>query len=95
MNSNHFTDCRWKFPDYDSAVCSLIEDLYERGLDKKVMLIVTGEFGRTPFVEYGKPGRPGRGHHCAAMSILMSGGGMRTGQIIGGTDATSAHFLRR
>lgn len=95
VNANHFIDCRWKFPDYDQSVCSLVEDLYERGLDKKVMLIVTGEFGRTPYVEYGKPGRPGRGHHCAAMSILMAGGGARTGQVIGATDAKADHPIDR
>lgn len=95
VNANHFTDCRWKFPDYDQAVASLVEDLYERGLDKKVMVVVTGEFGRTPFVEYEKPGRPGRGHHCAAMSILVAGGGMRTGQVIGATDAKADHPVER
>lgn len=95
VNSNHFTDCRWKFPDYDQSVASLVEDIYDRGLDKKVMLVVTGEFGRTPFVEYGKPGRPGRGHHCAAMSILLSGGGMKTGQIVGATDAKADHPIDR
>ena len=58
---------------------ALVEDIYARGLDKKVLLVVTGEFGRTPYVEYGKPGRPGRGHHPGAMSILVSGGGMRIG----------------
>lgn len=95
VNSNHFTDCRWKFPHYDQAVSALVEDIYARGLDKKVMLVVTGEFGRTPFVEYGMPGRPGRGHHCAAMSILVSGGGMRMGQVIGATDAKADHPIDR
>ena len=59
------------------------------------MLVVTGEFGRTPFVEYEKPGRPGRGHHCAAMSILLAGGGLRTGQVVGATDAKADHPVDR
>jgi hypothetical protein len=59
------------------------------------MLVVTGEFGRTPFVEYEKPGRPGRGHHCAAMSILVAGGGLRTGVVVGGTDAKADHPVDR
>ncbi len=37
---------------YDQAITALVEDLYARGLDKKVMLVVTGEFGRTPRIEY-------------------------------------------
>lgn len=95
VNSNHFKDSRWKLPDYDRAVAALVKDIYERGLDKKVMLVVTGEFGRTPLVEYEKPGRPGRGHHCAAMSILLAGGGIKTGQVVGATDAKADHPVER
>jgi uncharacterized protein (DUF1501 family) len=95
VNSNHFLDSRWKLPVYDQAVSALVKDLYARGLDRKVMLIVTGEFGRTPFVEYQKPGRPGRGHHAPAMSILLAGGGLRTGQIVGATDAKADHPVDR
>ncbi|MDB5334677.1 MAG: hypothetical protein JWN70_296 [Planctomycetaceae bacterium] len=50
VNSNHFTDCRWKMPHYDQAVSALVEDIYARGLDRKIRLVVTGEFGRTPDV---------------------------------------------
>jgi hypothetical protein len=95
VNSNHFIDSRWKFPPYDEAVSALVQDLYDRGLDKKVMLIVTGEFGRTNFVEYEKPGRPGRGHHPAAMSVLIAGGGLRTGQVIGATEPKGDHPVER
>lgn len=95
VNSNHFKDSRWKLPDYDQCVSALVQDIYDRGIDKKVLVVVTGEFGRTPYVEYEKPGRPGRGHHCNAMSILVSGGGMRMGQIIGATDAKADHPVDR
>jgi hypothetical protein len=95
VNANHFIDSRWKYPFYDQAVSALVNDIYERGLDKKVMVVVTGEFGRTNFIEYQKPGRPGRGHHCNAMSILLAGGGLRTGQIVGGTDAKADHPVDR
>jgi hypothetical protein len=95
VNANHFVDSRWKMPDYDQSVAALISDIYDRGLDQKVMLVVTGEFGRTPYVEYERPGRPGRGHHCAAMSILVAGGGLRTGVIVGATDARADHPIDR
>jgi hypothetical protein len=95
VNSNHLKDSRWKLPYYDQAVSALVKDIYERGLDKKVMLVVTGEFGRTPYLEYEKPGRPGRGHHCAAMSVLLAGGGLRTGQVVGATDAKADHPVDR
>jgi hypothetical protein len=86
VNCHIFTDCRYRFPMYDRAVTALIEDLYARGLDRRVLLIVTGEFGRTPRITYAD-GRPGRDHWPQAMSVLVSGGGMRTGQVIGSTNA--------
>ncbi len=66
-------------PRMDSAICALVEELYQRGLDKKVLLIVWGEFGRTPKVN--KTG--GRDHWGPVMSVLLSGGGLRVGQVIG------------
>ena len=50
------------------------------------MLIVTGEFGRTPRITYAKD-RPGRDHWPQAMSVLVSGGGFNMGQVIGSTNA--------
>ena len=82
-----------RLPQYDQVVTTLIEDLYRRGLDRRVLLVVTGEFGRTPRLEF-KDGRIGRDHWPGAMSILMSGGGIRTGQIIGATDHMGAQPSR-
>ncbi len=73
-----------RLPSYDHIVSTLIDDLHDRGLDRKVLLIVTGEFGRTPRLE-NQNGRIGRDHWPGAMSILVSGGGMAMGQIIGAT----------
>jgi len=84
VNCHIFTDARYRFPMYDRAVTALIEDLYNRGLDRKVLLIVTGEFGRTPRISYAND-RPGRDHWPMAMSVLVSGGGFRMGQVIGST----------
>ena len=85
-----FKDTRARLPIFDKAVAALIEDLYQRGLDKRVMVIVTGEFGRSPRINPSKASRsgvvrPGREHYPAAMSVLVSGGGMQTGQVIGST----------
>ncbi|MDP7017953.1 MAG: DUF1501 domain-containing protein [Pirellulaceae bacterium] len=70
-------------PPLDQMLTALITDLYERGLDRKVLLLVWGEFGRTPRVN--KTG--GRDHWGALMSILMAGGGLRVGQVIGESNA--------
>jgi hypothetical protein len=70
-------------PPLDQMVSALIEDLYQRGLDRKVLLVVWGEFGRTPRVnETG-----GRDHWGPLMSILLAGGGLRMGQVVGASSA--------
>lgn len=78
-----------RLPKYDQIVSTLIQDLYDRGLNQRVLLIVTGEFGRTPRLEF-RDGRIGRDHWPGAMSILISGGNMPMGQVIGATDAIGA-----
>ena len=45
VNGHLFDDARARLPIFDQAVAALVEDIYDRGLDKKVMLIVSGEFG--------------------------------------------------
>ncbi len=90
VNGHLFDDARARLPVFDRAIAALIEDIHERGLDKKVMVIVTGEFGRTPRINpqkgtSSKVIQPGRDHYPAAMSVLVSGGGMQTGQVIGST----------
>jgi hypothetical protein len=85
VNWDCFKAMQERAPVFDRAVSALIQDLYDRGLDQKVLLIVTGEFGRTPRIS-NVNGRPGRDHWPYAMSILLSGGGMKMGQIIGATD---------
>ncbi|MEO2016084.1 MAG: DUF1501 domain-containing protein [Fuerstiella sp.] len=90
VNGHLFDDARARLPVFDRAIAALIEDIYQRGLDKKVMVIVTGEFGRTPRINpqkgtASKVLQPGRDHYPGAMSVLVSGGGMQTGQVIGST----------
>jgi uncharacterized protein (DUF1501 family) len=67
-------------PIYDTAVSALIQDLYDRGLDQKVLVLAWGEFGRTPRLNRG-----GRDHWPSSMSVLLAGGGMPMGQVIGST----------
>lgn len=66
-------------PPLDQMLSTLIADLYERGLDRRVLLVVWGEFGRTPRVNP----TGGRDHWGSLMSILMAGGGLKVGQVIG------------
>ena len=91
VNCHLFRDARIRFPIYDRTVTALIEDIYGRGLNERVLVVVTGEFGRTPRLEYRtgthtKVPQPGRDHWPQAMSMIVSGGGAEHGQVIGATN---------
>ena len=89
VNHDNFLDMRLRLPRYDQTISALVEDLYDRGLSKKVLLVVTGEFGRSPKISVSngpKGTRYGREHWPTAMSVLVSGGGKSHGQVIGSTN---------
>ncbi|WP_406693496.1 DUF1501 domain-containing protein [Singulisphaera sp. Ch08] len=77
------THCRKQLPPLDAAIASLVEDLHDRGLSQRVLLVVWGEFGRTPRVN----GLGGRDHWPGCMSALVAGGGLVTGQAVGATNS--------
>ncbi|MBI2949047.1 MAG: DUF1501 domain-containing protein, partial [Verrucomicrobia bacterium] len=70
-----------KVPVMDKAVGALMEDLADRSMLKDVLVLVMGEFGRTPRLNQGQPGIsvPGRDHWGEAFSVMLAGGGLRTG----------------
>lgn len=87
---------RYRAPFMDEAVSALIDDLHARGLDRKVMVVCVGEFGRTPRVVYHKPsGVSGRDHWPQAFCALVAGGGVRGGQVIGATNARGEYPKER
>ena len=63
----------------DHALSAFIEDLYQRGLDDRIMLIACGEMGRTPRINE----RGGRDHWGGLAPLLITGGGLNMGQVIG------------
>ncbi len=73
--------------DYDQGLSALLEDLHQRGLTDDVVIIVWGEFGRSPRINRDA----GRDHWLPAMSAVIAGGGLRMGQVIGLTDARSEY----
>ena len=107
VNHHVFDALRFRAPNYDQAVTALIEDIYERGLDKRVMVVVTGEFGRTPKISYGRSTgvgdasapagtmQPGRDHWPRAFSNLWAGGGIQTGGVIGASDKRGEDVVER
>lgn len=83
---NLWADMRRDAPPFDRGLAALVEDLYARGLDQRVLVVVMGEFGRTPRFETIGTNKPGRDHWGDAMSVLMAGGGLAGGRVIGATD---------
>ena len=86
VHGNIFKIMRRRGPQFDQAVSALIEDLERRGLSHRVLLVVAGEFGRTPKINYVE-GNPGRDHWGPAGCALVYGGGLRMGQVIGATNS--------
>jgi hypothetical protein len=81
---------RVRLPYMDQALSTLIEDVFERGLDKKILIVVVGEFGRTPRLS-ANSGGTGRNHWPQACSALVSGGGLRMGQVVGATNSKAEY----
>ena len=107
VNHHVFDALAYRAPFFDQAVSALIEDIFDRGLDQRVLVVVGGEFGRTPRISYvassgggvaSAPAgtvQPGRDHWPRAGSILFAGGGIRGGQVIGATNAQGTDPIRR
>jgi hypothetical protein len=82
--SDIFAALRRKLPLLDRSLCALVNDLKVRGLDKDVLVVVLGEFGRTPKIT---PLGPGREHWAEAGCALFVGGGLAMGRVVGETDS--------
>lgn len=89
MRPGHFAEfMRVRLPYFDQAVAALIEDVHDRGRDRDILILVMGEFGRTPRLRKGPPDDSiGRDHWPDAYSVLVSGGGLRMGEVVGATNA--------
>jgi uncharacterized protein (DUF1501 family) len=81
-HGNNFGHLKMQLPPMDQGLGTLVEDLDAHGLLKDTIVIVWGEFGRTPRVNPSA----GRDHWPRAMSVLVAGGGMQMGQVIGATN---------
>lgn len=81
------------FPPLDQSLSALLDDLHDRGLLDDTLIVMAGEFGRTPKVfnlpEFYR--LPGRGHWGAVQTVFFAGGGVKGGRVIGASDKDGAH----
>ncbi|HYT88138.1 MAG TPA: DUF1501 domain-containing protein [Gemmataceae bacterium] len=81
------------FPPTDRAVSALLDDLEQTGLLERTLIVIAGEFGRTPRIST-LPQHyrlPGRDHWGAVQTVFLAGGGIRGGQVIGSSDRSGGH----
>jgi hypothetical protein len=83
-HSENFITLRRQLPDLDRGIANLVQDLHDRGMDQDTLVVVWGEFGRTPRINNSMGGRD---HWGPVMSAMIAGGGLRMGQAIGSTSA--------
>lgn len=87
---------RERLPQMDQALSALIEEIFERGLDRRILVLACGEFGRTPRLVHAATnfsGMPsvGRDHWPQAFSAMISGGGLRMGRVVGATNSKAEY----
>ena len=94
-HKKHFNYMNTKLPDLDRAVSALLADLDSRGLLDSTIVLLGGEFGRTPKVLWEAPWNGGRAHYGKTFSYLVAGGGFLGGKVLGATDKTGEKVIER
>jgi hypothetical protein len=84
-HGGNFRTLRKQLPELDRGLANLIQDLHDRGMERDVVTVMWGEFGRTPKINNSDGG--GRDHWSPVMSALVAGGGLKMGQAIGSSTA--------
>ncbi len=82
----HFQIMRQRLPQMDKGMATLLQDLSDRGMLDSTIIWWSGEFGRTPKVQWEAPWNGGRGHYGEAFTAVVAGGGFKGGRVVGATD---------
>lgn len=90
-NNTIFEREREDFPIFDNALATLLDDLRDHGLDQDTVVVVWGEFGRTPIISK----QIGRDHWPRVSAAVLAGGSLKTGQVVGATDRLGGEATAR
>ncbi len=94
-HKQHFTAMKRMLPELDKGFGTLLEDLHERGLLDTTIVWWSGEFGRTPRVQWEPPWNGGRNHFGRVFCAVVAGGGFKGGRVVGETDEKGEQIVRR
>jgi len=94
-HKGHFQRMKQQCPQLDQGLAALLEDLYQRGLLETTLVWCTGEFGRTPKVDWQPPWNGGRGHYGKVFTVLVAGGGFKGGRVVGASTEKGEEVAER
>ena len=94
-HKQHFQAMRRQLPEMDKGMATLLQDLSDRGLLPTTIVWWSGEFGRTPRVQWEPPWNGGRGHYGQVFSAVLAGGGFKGGRVVGASDAKGEQVKER
>ncbi len=94
-HKQHFEIMRKKLPELDQGMATLLQDLADRGLLDSTIVWWSGEFGRTPRVQWEAPWNGGRGHYGNCFCAVVAGGGFKGGRVVGASDSKGMEVAER
>jgi len=94
-HKQHFEIMRRRLPEMDQGMAALLADLAERGMLDSTIVWWSGEFGRTPKVQWEAPWNGGRGHYGNCFCAVLAGGGFKGGKVVGASDAKGEEVAER
>ena len=94
-HKQNFQAMRRKLPEMDKGMATLLQDLSDRKLLDSTIVWWSGEFGRTPKVQWEEPWNGGRGHWGQVFSAVVAGGGFKGGHVVGASDAKGEQVKER
>jgi hypothetical protein len=94
-HKDHFQTMRRQCPQLDQGIAALLQDLHDHGLLESTIVWCSGEFGRSPKVDWQPPWNGGRNHYGNVFTVLVAGGGFKGGHIVGESDAKAEEVKTR
>ncbi len=94
-HKQHFAIMRRMLPEMDRGMATLLQDLADRGLLDSTIVWWSGEFGRTPKIQWDPPWNGGRGHYGKCFCAVLAGGGFKGGRVVGASNEKGEEVAAR